>query len=73
MTTVWRLAAFRVVRFYQRAVSPWLPPACRFTPTCSEYALEAIERYGIVRGSFRALSRLLRCQPLCPGGFDPLV
>jgi putative membrane protein insertion efficiency factor len=63
---LWLLAA------YKRLVSPWLPPACRFRPTCSEYAFEAISRYGLLRGSWLALKRLLRCQPLCRGGFDPV-
>ncbi len=63
----------RLLQFYKLAVSPWLPPACRFYPTCSEYAAEAIERYGIVRGAVRALARLLRCHPLQRGGFDPVT
>jgi putative membrane protein insertion efficiency factor len=56
---------------YQRWVSPLLPPACRYWPTCSEYARLAIERRGLVRGSLVALGRLLRCQPLAAGGIDP--
>jgi uncharacterized protein len=62
------MAALKV---YKRAVSPLLPPACRFTPTCSEYALHAVARYGVVRGSGKALWRLLRCHPLAHGGYDP--
>jgi putative membrane protein insertion efficiency factor len=62
----------RTVQFYKSVVSPWLPPACRFTPTCSEYASEAIQEYGLLRGVIRALARLLRCHPLHRGGFDPL-
>ena len=57
---------------YKQAVSLWLPPACRFFPTCSEYAGEAVEKYGVCGGSFRALSRLLRCHPFNAGGPDPL-
>lgn len=59
------------LRAYKRFVSPWLPPACRFHPTCSEYAALAIERYGAGRGTWMALLRLLRCNPLFPGGWDP--
>lgn len=68
-----RSFVLKAVRFYKHAVSPWLPPSCRFTPTCSEYASDAIEQYGVVRGGLRVLSRLLRCQPLHRGGFDPLA
>jgi putative membrane protein insertion efficiency factor len=64
--------ALKAVRAYKLIVSPWLPPACRFTPTCSEYAAEAIEQYGVVRGFVRAAARLLRCHPLHRGGFDPV-
>ncbi|HEX6924010.1 MAG TPA: membrane protein insertion efficiency factor YidD [Longimicrobiaceae bacterium] len=60
------------VRFYRTAISPLTPPSCRFTPTCSAYALEAIERYGAARGSWLALRRLLRCHPFCKGGYDPV-
>lgn len=70
---VGRRLAVITVRAYKLIVSPWLPPACRFTPTCSEYAIEAIESYGLVRGIFRAMIRLLRCHPLHRGGFDPLT
>jgi putative membrane protein insertion efficiency factor len=61
-----------LLKFYKRAISPLLPPSCRFVPTCSEYAIEAIERYGVVRGSGMAIWRLLRCQPFCAGGYDPV-
>jgi putative membrane protein insertion efficiency factor len=61
-----------VVRGYQLTISPVLPPACRFTPTCSQYALEAIQRYGAVRGAWLAARRLARCHPFHPGGFDPV-
>lgn len=60
------------IRFYQRYVSPTLPPACRYQPTCSEYAYEAVERHGVVRGSWLAVRRLLRCHPLRAGGYDPV-
>ncbi|HXR96212.1 MAG TPA: membrane protein insertion efficiency factor YidD [Terriglobales bacterium] len=57
---------------YKAVVSPWLPPACRFSPTCSEYAMGAIERFGALTGSWMALRRLLRCHPFHVGGFDPV-
>jgi hypothetical protein len=57
---------------YKRWVSPVLPTACRFVPTCSEYAMEAVERHGALRGSVLAGGRLLRCHPLCRGGHDPV-
>jgi putative membrane protein insertion efficiency factor len=57
---------------YRALLSPLLPPACRFFPSCSAYALEAVRRYGVLRGGGLALRRLLRCHPLDPGGFDPV-
>ena len=60
------------IRFYQRFISPLTPPSCRYTPTCSQYAVEAIEKYGAAKGSLLACKRLLRCQPLCKGGYDPV-
>ena len=62
-----------VLRAYKWMVSPWLPPACRYLPTCSEYAMEAVDRYGAVRGGYMAARRLLRCHPLSEGGYDPVV
>jgi len=67
-----RAILISLVKFYQVIISPWLPPSCRFVPTCSEYAREAIERYGAVRGTGMAVWRLLRCQPFCAGGYDPV-
>jgi hypothetical protein len=61
------------LRAYKSVVSPWLPPACRYVPTCSEYAMDAVERYGALRGGMLALRRLLRCHPLSRGGFDPVA
>lgn len=62
-----------VIRFYQRYVSPSLPPRCRFIPTCSQYAVEAIEKYGAVKGGFLALKRFLRCNPFYKGSlYDPV-
>ncbi len=61
-----------VIRFYRRRVSPGLPRACRFYPTCSEYAEEAIQRFGAVRGGQLAARRILRCHPFAKGGYDPV-
>ncbi|MBN1865397.1 MAG: membrane protein insertion efficiency factor YidD [Victivallales bacterium] len=65
-------AAIKIVRLYKRLVSPWLPPACRFVPTCSEYAERAFETHGFLGGTRLTVWRLLRCQPFCKGGFDPV-
>ena len=57
---------------YRRFISPMLPPSCRFTPSCSLYALQAIEKYGLLRGAFMGARRLLRCHPFSEGGYDPV-
>ena len=62
----------RILAAYKRVVSPLLPASCRFHPSCSDYAREAVERHGVRRGIRLALLRLLRCQPLCRGGLDPV-
>lgn len=62
-----------LLRGYKWALSPLLPPACRYVPTCSDYAMEAVDRYGVFRGSLRALWRVLRCHPFVRGGYDPVV
>jgi putative membrane protein insertion efficiency factor len=62
----------RALRFYKGAISPQLPPACRYTPTCSEYAIEAIERRGVVIGGFLAAKRVISCNPFSRGGYDPV-
>jgi putative membrane protein insertion efficiency factor len=62
----------QLVRFYQKFISPLKPPSCRFYPTCSQYAFEAVQIYGAGRGSFLAVKRLLKCGPWHPGGFDPV-
>lgn len=64
--------AARLIRAYQRWLSPCLPPLCRFQPTCSQYTLEAIQRYGFLKGCWLGTRRLLRCNPLFPGGHDPV-
>lgn len=61
-----------IIWFYKRAISPYLGNACRFTPTCSEYAIEAIGKYGAFKGSGLAVWRILRCNPFCKGGYDPV-
>jgi len=60
------------IRFYQTAISPYIPQSCRFYPTCSEYAITAIKRYGPFRGILRGFLRILRCHPFHPGGYDPV-
>jgi uncharacterized protein len=61
-----------LIRGYQRFISPWLPPSCRFHPTCSEYTYQAIQKYGLLSGCWLGVKRLLRCHPWNPGGFDPV-
>ncbi|MBK7973753.1 MAG: membrane protein insertion efficiency factor YidD [Deltaproteobacteria bacterium] len=67
-----RAAAIGLIRAYRLAISPLLGPACRFEPTCSRYAEEAIQRHGAMRGVYLAARRLARCHPFHPGGFDPV-
>ena len=57
---------------YKAMISPFLPPACRFEPTCSEYARQAVEKYGALKGTWMGIKRILRCQPFCKGGHDPV-
>jgi putative membrane protein insertion efficiency factor len=59
------------VRLYQLFLSPWLGRNCRFQPTCSQYMIEAIRKYGAIRGALKGTWRILRCHPLCRGGYDP--
>lgn len=65
-------ALLGLIRFYKRHISPGLMPSCRFTPTCSQYAMEAIERHGALKGGGLALWRILRCNPFGKGGYDPV-
>ena len=68
-----KLVVLQLLRAYKWAISPMFAPACRYVPTCSEYAMEAVDRYGALRGGLVALVRLLRCHPFATGGYDPVV
>lgn len=59
-------------RFYQKFISPMTPPSCRFYPTCSHYGVEALQTHGAIKGLYLTIVRILKCQPLHPGGFDPV-
>src|SRR6266436_4137951 len=73
MSQMARNVVLSLLRGYKWGISPMFPPACRYVPTCSEYAAEAVERYGALRGGLMALFRLLRCHPFASGGYDPVV
>ena len=64
--------AIALVRLYRKFISPILPDSCRFTPSCSQYAIEAIDKFGAIRGTILATYRILRCNPFCRGGYDPV-
>jgi uncharacterized protein len=66
------VVVMRMLELYKRFLSPLLPPACRFTPSCSEYMYEAVSHYGAAKGIFMGMKRILRCNPFCKGGFDPV-
>jgi putative membrane protein insertion efficiency factor len=68
-----RTVVLWLLRGYKWAISPMLLPSCRYTPTCSEYAMEAVDRYGVLRGAAMAIVRVLRCHPFAKGGYDPVV
>ena len=61
-----------LIKFYQKFVSPLFPPSCRYTPTCSQYTFEAVQKYGVIKGLFLGIKRILRCNPFFPGGDDPV-
>jgi uncharacterized protein len=61
-----------LINLYKKFISPLLPPSCRFNPTCSTYAVEAVSRFGVLKGGFLAFKRILRCNPYCRGGYDPV-
>jgi putative membrane protein insertion efficiency factor len=68
-----KIVTLQILRAYKWAISPMFPGACRYVPSCSEYAMEAVERYGALRGGWLAMRRLLRCHPLAGSGYDPVV
>ena len=70
--TLPKRAALWLIRFYRVSISPLHRPCCRFIPTCSAYALEAVEKYGLLKGGFLSIKRILRCNPLFKGGYDPV-
>ncbi len=72
MSRVLILTSSGLIKFYQRCVRIWFPPVCRFHPTCSDYALEALKKRGFFKGSTLAAWRILRCNPFSAGGFDPV-
>jgi putative membrane protein insertion efficiency factor len=67
-----RWLLLKLIRFYQVAISPWTPPSCIYTPTCSHYGYEAIKKYGALRGSWMTIKRIARCHPFARGGYDPV-
>ena len=67
-----KILLLSLIKFYRIFLSPLKPPTCRFIPTCSEYAVLAIEKYGVVKGSWLTIKRILRCHPFHPGGYDPV-
>lgn len=67
-----KTALIFLIKIYRYLISPLFPQSCRFTPTCSRYSIEAIERYGILKGMVLGMKRVLRCHPFHPGGYDPV-
>jgi len=73
MNQMAKTVVLQLLRAYRWAISPMFLPACRYVPTCSEYAIEAVDRHGALRGSLLAICRVLRCHPFAKGGYDPVV
>jgi len=73
MNKIAKSVVLLLLRGYKGFISPMLAPACRYVPTCSEYAMEAVDRFGVVRGSWMAVWRVLRCHPFVKGGYDPVL
>jgi putative membrane protein insertion efficiency factor len=71
-SSVFKAIPLFLIRLYQRTLSRILPPSCRFTPSCSHYSYEAIEKYGALKGGWLAIKRIGRCHPFNPGGYDPV-
>jgi putative membrane protein insertion efficiency factor len=72
LLTILRISVLTILQTYKRWISPMLPSACRFRPTCSEYTMDAVEKHGALRGMWMGIRRLLRCHPFHEGGFDPV-
>ena len=72
MTRIIKALLIWSIKGYRRFISPLFPPSCRFQPTCSQYAIEAISSHGTIRGSWLAITRIMRCHPFHPGGYDPV-
>lgn len=72
MTKLLKKIIIALIRFYQLALSPLKQPACRFSPTCSQYSIEAIERFGVIKGTYLSVRRILKCHPFHEGGYDPV-
>lgn len=72
MTKLLKKIIIALIRFYQLALSPLKQPTCRFSPTCSQYSIEAIERFGVIKGTCLSVRRILKCHPFHEGGYDPV-
>lgn len=72
MTKLLKRIIIALIRFYQLALSPLKQPTCRFSPTCSQYSIEAIERFGVIKGTYLSVRRILKCHPFHEGGYDPV-
>jgi len=72
VSEILKILVISLIKFYQKAISPSLPRTCRFYPTCSNYSVEAIEKYGVLKGGIMSLWRILRCNPFSKGGYDPV-